>query len=393
MYDFDRKIDRRCTYSYKYDRLSQLFGRSDLLPLWVADMDLATPDFIIDALRRRLSHPIFGYSCWPDGYFTQICDWIESHHGWHVEEPWLTYIPGIVKGIGLALNYFLKPGDKVIIQPPVYHPFREVPTNNGFTVVENPLIDNSDGSYSMDFDNLESVCDDRCKILILCNPHNPIGIVWDRDTLERLAHFCHRRGLIVISDEIHCDLTLYGHRHIPFASVSKEASEISITFGAPSKTFNIAGIVSSWSVISNPRLRDGFYSWLEASELNEPTLFAPIATMAALTSEGESWRKDLVRYLECNIDYVCDYCARKLPGIHAVRPAASFLVWLDCRGLGMSDAEVIDLFLNKARLALNSGSSFGKEGACCMRMNIASPRQMLEEALERLRLATEAIRD
>lgn len=387
MCNFDKIIDRRGTYTYKYDRLGQLFGRDDLLPLWVADMELATPDFIVDALKRRVSHPIFGYSCWPDGYFRQISEWIESHHGWKVEESWLTYIPGIVKGIGLALNYFLRDGDKVIIQPPVYHPFREVPENNGFTVVENPLIENADGSYSMDFENLEAVCDEHCKMLILCNPHNPIGIVWDRPTLERLASFCHSRGLIVISDEIHCDLTLYGHRHIPFASVSKEAAEVSITFGAPSKTFNIAGIVSSWSVISNPALRDGFYSWLEANELDTPTLFAPIATMAALTDEGEAWRKELISYLEGNIDYVLAYCEHNLPSIRAIRPEASFLVWLDCRGLGKRDDEVINLFVNKAHLALNPGSSFGTGGECHMRMNVAVPRKILKDALDRLRLA------
>lgn len=253
-YNFDKLIDRRGTGAVKIESLGEMFGSSDLLPLWVADMDFETPDFIVDALRRRLDHPIFGYTVEPADYRPAIMKWIEDHHGWKIESDWLAYIPGIVKGIGMAINVFVKEDEKVIIQPPVYHPFRLTPEGNKRKVVFNPLIENPDGTYSMDFENLAEVADEKCRMLILANPHNPGGILWDRETLRRLAEFCHERGIIVISDEIHCDMALWGHRHIPFASVSDKAAACSITFGAPSKTFNIAGIVSSYAIVPDKEI-------------------------------------------------------------------------------------------------------------------------------------------
>lgn len=331
-YDFDKIIDRRGTGALKLDVLQERYGRADLLPLWVADMDFETPAFITEALRRRLEHSLYGYTKDSANYWPTVINWIASHHGWQVEREWLTYIPGIVKGIGMVINVFVKPDEKVIIQPPVYHPFRLTPQGNGREVVYNPLREHADGSYSMDFENLEAVADDKCRLLILSNPHNPAGIVWDKETLVRLADFCHRRHILVISDEIHCDMALFGHKHLPFASVSPEAAACSITFGAPSKTFNIAGIVSSYAIVPNRDIRERFYGWLEANELNEAPLFAPISTIAAF-SEGEAWRKQMLRYVEGNVDFVIDFCARHLPQIKPLRPQASFLVWLDCRGL------------------------------------------------------------
>ena len=383
-YDFDRQTDRRGSGALKYDALGERYGNPDLIPLWVADMDFETPPFIIDALRRRLEHPVLGYTVEPADYWPAVQDWILSHHGWKTEREWLRYIPGIVKGIGMVINAFLKPDDKVIIQPPVYHPFRLVPEGNRREVVCNPLIENADGSYSMDFDNLESVCDDKCRLLILSNPHNPAGILWDAETLRRLAAFCHSRGIIVISDEIHCDMALWGLRHIPFATVSPEAAACSITFAAPSKTFNIAGIVSSYSIVPNPEIRKKFYSWLAANELNEAPMFSPIATIAAF-EQGEQWRRAMLAYVEDNIRYVEDYCREHLPMIRPLRPEASFLVWLDCRKLGLNHDRLIDLFVNKARLALNDGEMFGKGGEGFMRMNVATPRAILTQALSQLK--------
>lgn len=382
-YDFDRIVDRHGTGALKLDVLQERYGRSDLLPLWVADMDFETPPFITEALRRRLDHSLFGYTVEPDDYWPTVIRWIADRHGWQVERSWLTYIPGIVKGIGVAVNVLVGKDEKVIIQPPVYHPFRLTPQGNGREVVFNPLRENGDGSYSMDFENLESVADDRCRMLILSNPHNPAGIVWDRETLVRLADFCHRRGIIVISDEIHCDMALWGNRHTPFASVSAEAAECSITFGAPSKTFNIAGIVSSYAIVPNETLRKRFFGWLQANELNEPTIFAPIATVAAFRY-GEPWRQAMLRYVEGNIDMLIDYCAEHLPAVRPLRPQASFLVWLDCRALGLGHAELLRLFVDRARLALNDGAMFGAEGEGFMRMNVAAPRAVIREALDRL---------
>ncbi|MGN0214000.1 MAG: MalY/PatB family protein [Muribaculaceae bacterium] len=385
-YNFDEIIERRGTGAIKTDALQKRFGRSDLTALWVADMDFATPPFIVDALNQRMKHPVFGYTANPDDYLPSIIDWIKSHHQWEVKPEWLQYIPGIVKGIGMVVNVFTQPGDAIIIQPPVYHPFRLVPEGNGRRIVYNPLIENPDGTYSMDFDNLATVADESCKILILSNPHNPAGIVWDADTLRRLAHFCSERGILVISDEIHCDMALFGHRHTPFASVSAEAEQCSITFGAPSKTFNIAGIVSSYSIVPNDHLRHRFYTWLEANEFGAPTIFAPIATIAAFR-HGEQWRQQLVKYIEGNVLAVEQFCAEHLPGIKPLRPQASFLVWLDCRALNLTHDQLIDLFVNRARLALNDGAMFGKEGDGFMRLNVGMPRSELLKALENLRVA------
>lgn len=387
MYDFDKIVDRTGSGDLKHEVLAERYGRADLLPLWVADMDFETPEFITDALRRRLEHSLFGYTVEPKDYWPTVQKWIKDHHGWDVKREWLSYIPGIVKGIGMVINVFTKPDEKVIIQPPVYHPFRLTPEGNGREVVYNPLKENSDGSYSMDFDNLEEVADDKCKVLILSNPHNPAGIVWDKDTLARLAEFCYDHNILVISDEIHCDMALWENTHVPFATASDKAAQCSITFGAPSKTFNIAGIVSSYSIIPNDEIRNRFYTWLAANELNEAPMFSPIATIAAFRN-GEQWRKAMLHYVEQNILFMEEYCKTHLPKIKPLRPEASFLVWLDCRALGLNHEQLIDLFVNKAHLALNDGEMFGKGGAGFMRVNVGTPRAILTKALEQL---TEAV--
>lgn len=387
-YDFDKVIERRGSGALKYDALKERYGNPDLLPLWVADMDFATPPFIVEAMRKRLDHPVFGYTVVPQKFWECIVSWNMKRHSWKIERDWLNFIPGIVKGIGMAIEIFSNPGDKVIIQPPVYHPFRMVPEGDGRVVVENPLKPLPDGLYEMDFEHLEAVArDEQAKILILSNPHNPVGIVWSEDTLRRVAEICHANNVLVLSDEIHCDMVLKGHRHVPFASVSRQAADCSITFGAPSKTFNIAGIISSYSVVSNPEIREKFYTWIDVNELSEPTLFAPIATMAAFTEEGDEWRRQMLEYVEANIDFLIAYCRENIPAVKPVRPEASFLVWLDCRELGLTQKELVSLFVDKAGLALNDGAMFGRQGEGFMRVNVGVPRSMLEEALKRLKAA------
>ena len=390
IYDFDKVIERRGSGAVKTDALQKVFGNEDAIPMWVADMDFETPDFIINAIRKRMEHAVFGYTVEPEEFRQAIIDWIADHHGWNVQKEWISYIPGIVKGIGMAINALLEKDEKVIIQPPVYHPFRLVPQKNGREVVFNPLKEMPDGSYQMDFENLEAVFDEKCKMLILANPHNPAGIVWPRETLEKLASFCHSKGIIVISDEIHCDMALYGNRHIPFASVSEEAAACSITFGAPSKTFNIAGIVASYAIVPDKELRERFYGWLEASEFAAPSIFSPIATIAAFR-EGEGWRKQMVRYIENNIDYVIGFCTERIPQIKPLRPQASFLIWLDCRGLGLDREALNSLFIEKAGLALNDGEMFNPGGKGFMRLNIGTSRTVLQEAMERLEAAVKGL--
>lgn len=382
-YDFDKIIDRSGSGDLKHEALLPRWGRKDLLPLWVADMDFETPAFITDAIKDRLEHSLFGYTVEPEDFLPSIMDWVRDHHQWDVKREWIRFIPGIVKGIGMVINVFTKEDEKVIIQPPVYHPFRLTPEGNGREVVFNPLKMREDGYYEMDFEQLEKVCDEKCKVFILCNPHNPGGITWDRETLQRLADFCYEHHLIVISDEIHADMAIFGHKHIPFASVSDKAREISITFQAPSKTFNIAGIVSSYSIIPNEDIRRKFYGWLSANELDEPTIFSPIATIAAFR-HGEEYRQQMLAYIEENIRFVEDFCREHIPGIRPLRPQASFLVWLNCRDLHLNHEQLLDLFIDKAHLALNDGKMFGPGGEGFMRLNVASPRMIIRQALEQL---------
>lgn len=385
-YNFDEVINRKGTSCVKYDGLKDAYqGKENLIPLWVADMDFATPDFIIDALKKRCEHPIFGYTFDDDEYYASILTWLHYKYNWKAEREWITYIPGIVKGIGLAVQCFTQPGDKVIIQPPVYHPFRLVPTRMGREVVYNPLK-LEDGVYKMDFEQLESLIDKDCKMLILSNPHNPGGIVWEKEALVKLAQICSAHGILVISDEIHAEMTYPQFRHHPFATVSREAAACSVTFMAPSKTFNIAGIVSSYAIVPDAELREKFYSFLEAGELNAGTIFAFTATKAAYTY-GAEWLQQMRSYVIENVNFVDEYLKKNIPQIKAYRPQASFLIWLDCRELGLSQPDLVHLFEDKAGLALNDGTMFGKEGEGFMRLNVGCPRSILSKALESLKKA------
>ena len=390
LYNFDKIVDRRGSGAIMTDCLKQRYGREDLLALWIADMYFETPDPIRQALERRLDHQIYGYAAAPEHYWQSILDWELQLHGWAIERTHLTFIPGIVRGIAFVLQCFTAPGDKVVVQPPVYMPFLNLPRANGRQLVYNPLrFDAAAGTYRMDLENLEEVCRKEApKVLILSNPHNPAGIVWPAADLAAVADICRRHGVLVISDEIHADMTLGANRHHPFPTVSPAAADVSITFAAPSKTFNMAGIVSSFCVVSNPDIREKFFGYLEANELNGTMFLSTVATEAAFTQCG-AWRRQMLAYVKDNVDFVCRYLKNHIPGIVAVRPQASFLVWLDCRGLGLDHDALIDLFVNKARLALNDGEAFGPGGEGHMRMNVGAPRALLAEALDRLKEAVE----
>lgn len=381
-YSFDTIIERRGSGALKTDALEERYGRNDIIAAWVADMDFATPPFIMDALKKRLEHPILGYTIEPADYRPSIIDWEKNQHGWKIRPEWISYIPGIVKGIGMVINVFTKPGDEVLIMPPVYHPFRITTELNGRKVVNVPLKMDESGRYHMDLDSLENLYT-NAKLLIMSNPHNPGGTIWSREDLQRLASICRRKGILVISDEIHADMALWGKKHIPFATVSEDAEQNSITFCAPSKTFNIPGIVSSFSVVPNNEIREKFYNWLMASEFNDAPMLSHIATIAAYR-EGDEWRKQMLAYIEDNIRLVEDYVGENIKGINVHRPDASFLVWLDCRGLGLDHDALVDFFVNKVRVALNDGAMFGGEGDGFMRLNVATPRDNINLILSRI---------
>lgn len=386
-FDFDRVIDRRGTGAIKIDLLEERFGRADLLPMWVADMDFLSPPAIAEAIIERVKHGVFGYTAPSQGYYNAIVNWLGNYHDWDIKQDWLTFIPGVVKGIAFTIDCFMQKDEKVVIQPPVYPPFRNVPKLHDRVVVNNPL--RFDGKqYQMDFEHLTNVLDDKCKVFILCNPHNPVGKVWSREDLIKLAEICYDRKILVISDEIHCDLAYEGHKHIPFASVSEKAAMNSITFMAPSKTFNIAGIISSYSVIANPLIKKQFEGYLERAELTAGHIFAYTATEAAYTKGGE-WLEQAKSYIWHNICLTDKYLKEHIPHIKAIIPEASFVVWLDCRELQMSHTELINTFVNDARLALNDGVTFGEEGAGFMRFNVGTSRSVVEEALNNLKMAIE----
>ncbi|MDR1813232.1 MAG: PatB family C-S lyase [Tannerella sp.] len=383
-YDFDKQISRRGTDCIKYDLLTERYGRDDLTPLWVADMDFETPDFIVEAIRKRCEHPVFGYTFPSEDYYSAIINWLENLHEWRISREWLTFVPGIVRGIAYVTEHFSEKGDKIIIQPPVYHPFRLVPQDLGREVVYNPLKMNAQGEYEMDFDNLESIIDAKCKVLILSSPHNPAGIVWKKETLRQLAAICFKHNIIVVSDEIHAEMAYPGFTHHPFPTVSDEAAACSITFMAPSKTFNIAGLIASYAIVPDKSLRDKFYGFLRAGEFNEGSLFSYAATVAAYT-QGFEWRLQMLDYVIRNVYFVDEFLTAELPQIKVYMPQASFLVWLDCRRTGLSQHGLNDLFTNRAHLALNDGVIFGKEGEGYMRLNVGCPRQTLEKAVVELK--------
>jgi len=396
-YDFDTVVNRRDTSAMKYTLLQESFGSSDLLPLWIADMDFPCCPDITQALVNRLQQcPVYGYTDVMPDYWESVIDWQRERNGFEFTRDQVCYIGGIVNGFGLALNYFTAPGDKVVIQEPVYHPFRYLIEGNGRVVANNALQRTPDGFYRMDLEGLERIFEqERPRMMVLCNPHNPVGIAWSPDVLRQVAALARRFGVVVFSDEIHGDLMLYGHRHTPFLTVSDDAAAVGLVMGAPSKTFNIAGIVSSWCVMKNLDLgSEGkpqkFFRWLGINEQNTPNFLSMTATTAAYRHGGE-WLKQCLQYIEANIDHVASYCREHLSGITAIKPQASFLVWLDCTALHLTHDQLMDLMVNKAKLALNDGATFGEAGNGFLRLNVATPRSVLDEALHRLEAAVKQL--
>ncbi len=384
-YDFDEVIDRRNTGAIKIEKCEQIFGTRDVLPLWVADMDFRTPQFILDAIAKRIEHPILGYSMPCEDYFQSVINWIDYHHGWSVKREYIGFLPGIVPGLAFAVNAYSQVNDEVIIQTPVYPPFTNVPSKNQRKVVYNPLK-KVNGQFEMDFEDLERKITGRTRLFILCNPHNPGGRVWDVDTLKRLAEICYKHGILVVSDEIHSDMALPGNKHIPFATVSELAEQNSITYMAPSKTFNMAGLISSSYIIPNPEIRKKFQEFLENSELANGNIFAYEAATAAY-SNGNEWLEQMIAYVQANIDYVVNYLESNIPQIKPMIPQASFLIWLDCSGMNMDTNQLQNFMVHKAGLGLNKGTTFGPGGERHLRLNVGCPRSILEEAMEKLSVA------
>lgn len=381
-YNFDEIIERRGTNSVKWDGVENIWGRDDLLPMWVADMDFRTPPFVMNALRERLEHEVLGYTFACEEWYTSICTWLHNRHQWDITREMLTFVPGIVRGQAFALQCFTNPGDKVMVMTPVYHPFFLVTERMGREVVYSPL-ELRDGQYHIDFDRFQKDIQ-GCKVLILCNPHNPGGRVWTVEELKEIAAICHNSGTFVISDEIHADLTLPPYKHHPFATVSEEAADNSLVFMAPSKAFNMPGLGSSYAITVNETIRERFQTFMEAGEFSEGHLLAYIGAAAAY-QHGAEWLEQMLAYIEGNIDFTENYLKEHIPGISMIRPQASYLVFLDCRKLGLNQEALTRLFAEKAHLALNDGTMFGKPGEGFMRLNIGCPRSVLEQALQQLR--------
>ena len=384
-YNFDELIDRRNTGAVKTDLCKKMFGTNDLIPLWVADMDFRTPDFIIDAINNRCKHPILGYTVPDEEYFNSIIRWIDVRHGWKLERNWLGFLPGIVPGLAFAVNALTQTGDQIIIQPPVYPPFIQVPSKNGRELIYNPLKV-VEGRFEMDLKDLEYKITDRTRMFILCNPHNPGGRTWDADTLIKVAEICHKHGVLVVSDEIHSDMALPGNVHTPFASVSELAEQNSITYMAPSKTFNMAGLVSSSYIIPNSEIRKKFSDFMDNSELANGNIFAYVAAQAAY-EKGTEWLSEMISYIQGNVDYIVEFLEKNIPQIKPMIPQASFLIWLDCTGLEMSSHQLQDFMVKEARLGLNKGTTFGPGGEQHLRLNIGCSREVLKQAMEQLKSA------
>ena len=391
-YNFDEIIDRTDYHSEKWDELKGKFGDipEDVLPMWVADMEFRAPKPVIEAIKKTAEHGIYGYTSRPDSYYQAIIDWMEKRHNWKVKKDWLAFSPGVVPALSIIIRAFTQPGDKVIVQPPVYYPFFRIIENNGCHVVNNPLK-LSNRKYFMDYDDLERKIDDpRVKLLILCSPHNPVGRVWQKEELIILGEICLEHKIMVISDEIHADILFKGYKHIPFASISPAFAHHSITCTAPSKTFNLAGLQTSTIIIPNKKYYKTYNNALDSLALDENNVFGLVALEAAYRY-GEEWFEQLSSYLNENLEFLMKYFKEKIPKIEVIKPEGTYLVWLDCRQLGLSAKDLNNFMLNKARVALDDGYWFGTEGEGFMRMNIACPRSVLEKALRRIEGAVNSI--
>lgn len=376
-YDFDKTIDRRATNSYKWDSAPE-----GVLPMWVADMDFRTAPAIIDALQKRVAHGIFGYTRVPDAYYDAVTSWFSRRHGWYIDREWIIYTSGVVPAVSAVIKALTVPGDKVIVQTPVYNCFFSSIRNNGCEIVSNPLRRTAD-TYEMDFDALERcAADPRAKVMLLCNPHNPAGRVWTPDELTRLGNICLRNGVTVVADEIHCELVYQGFKYTPFASLSDAFLHRSVTCVSPSKAFNIAGLQIANIVAFDNDLRSRIDKAININEVCDVNPFGVAATIAAY-NEGEEWLNQLVDYLHGNYEAMAEFCRRELPEFPITRLEGTYLVWMDCSSLGMPSDALEHALLDDARLWLNAGTMYGAEGEGYMRWNIACPRSVMLDGLNR----------
>jgi len=382
---FDEAINREGTNSVKWDLRKEIFGRDDLIPMWVADMDFPAPPFITGAIRKRAQHEAFGYTFRGEQYSSSIISWLERRHQWNVKSEWITFSPGVVPSINVAILAFTNPGDSIIIQPPVYPPFFKAVEGHGRNLISNTLI-NRGGRYLIDFNGLRNCITPDTKMLILSHPHNPVGREWSSCELRQIIEICIEHDIIILSDEIHSDLVLPGSHHIPVASVSAEASAITVTCISPSKTFNIAGLSTSSVIISNEKLREKFVTIFENLHIGNGNIFGAEASVAAYCY-GDKWLDELIDYIAGNIDFTLDFIRNKIPIIKPVVPEATYMVWLDCREMGLKGTELADFFINEAHVGLNEGSTFGPGGEGYMRINLACRREVVTEALNRIESA------
>lgn len=382
-YNFNELIPREGTHAYKLEYRKKFFGRDDILPLWVADMDIAAPQEVATAIQERAAHEIYGYTVRGSWFQETIVDWMQRRHDWDVKPEWIEYSPGVVPALVISVMAYTNPGDKVLIQTPVYPPFFSVVTENGRQLVTNSLVE-TDGEYSIDFDLLDKqTSDPELKLFLFSQPHNPVGRLWTKEELLKLAEICLKNNVLIISDEIHSDLMLFGNRHIPLASLSDEIAQNTVTCMAASKTFNIAGFSTSYIITPNRKLMMEFRRVLMALHMYTGNIFGAIATDAAY-KHGEPWLNELLTFLNDNVTFVRDFLKTNLPEIKLTDPQATFLLWLDFRAWKLPQTELKSFIVNKAKVGLNDGASFGQDGKGFMRLNVGSPRSMVEEGLNRI---------
>lgn len=383
--DFDNPVPRLHSKSLKWDSLKDKYGRDDLLPLWVADMDFAVSPAIRRAMEGRAAHPIFGYHLISDEYYDSVIHWMNRHHNWVIDRDWIVFTPGVVTALSYAIKAYSDPGDSIIIQTPVYHQFRNVIERNHRKVVNNPLK-YENGRYTMDLADLENKINDTTRILVLCSPHNPVGRVWTKQELMDVSEICLKHNLLIISDEIHFDLIWQGHEHTVLANILESIRDHSIICTAPSKTFNLAGLQLSNVIIPNPGLRNKYMEELEKDHLVRPNSFGEAALIAAYR-DSDDWLESLKDYLAGNIDFLVEFIKQRIPQLRVVKPEGTYLLWVDCTGLNMNKDSLNEFFLNRCNLVLNEGQVFGEDGNLFQRFNIACPRTVVEEALLRIEKA------
>ena len=387
-YNFDEVVCRKHTDALKLEALAPRWGRTDLLPMWVADMDFKTPPFIVEVMKKRMECEVFGYTAKPESWYEAIISWQKRRHKWTITKEMISFVPGVVPALAMAVQAFTQRGEKVMIQQPVYNPFAQVIRNNHRELVNCPL-ELKDGQYYINFKLFEKKIK-GCKLFLFCHPHNPGGRVWTGEELKKVATICAQNNVIIVADEIHADLTLLPYEHIPFASVSEEAKQNSVVFASPSKAFNMAGLATSYAVIANPTLRRRFESYVEGNELAGGNVFA-FNTVVAAYNKGEEWLQQMLTYVQGNIDEVVSYIKENIPQLKVIAPQASYLVFIDFSALQLNQKDIVALCTNRAHLALNDGSIYGEEGNGYMRINLACPRSVVRQALAQLKDAITSI--